>query len=248
MSHSAKAERQHGKALRWLRKGALAERFYVEFHLDSSGTCPLQRPDGLCSLQMEKRPNALPFVCQSFPRLEHYESSCYYERSLSPSCKGVLELLWDLPEGVDFMSDPLPKELVKHVNFRNPDSIAPHFQKIRSQCNDFLQDRRFTLPERIFLVGLALKELTDGETDVDRWLTRACAMAELPGVMAPLRQMESDRKDAPMHLSNNIKVLLNLDSNRSDFDMVTNELCAALGMRFEGCSGQATIPAAYAEA
>ena len=229
------------RTLRRLKKGSMADQYYGEFNL-KGGRCPLQREDGLCSLQLEKGPKALPFVCQNFPRLEHYESSCYYERSLSPACEGVLELLWDLPEGVDFVSDPLPKELVKNINFHDPDSIAPHFQTIRSQCIDFLQDRRFTLSERIFLIGLALKELADGETDVDRWLTRAWAMAELPEITEPLRQVESDRA-LPMLLSNNIKVLLSLAPNGSDFDTVPNELCAALGVRFEGGSGQAAIPA-----
>ena len=29
---------------------------------------------------------------------------------MSPACEGVLELLWNLPDGVEFRSDPLPKK------------------------------------------------------------------------------------------------------------------------------------------
>ena len=67
----------------------MPEYFYGEFDL-AGGSCPLQRPDGLCSLQLEKGHDALPRVCKIFPRSEVYHSSGYLERSLSPACEGVL--------------------------------------------------------------------------------------------------------------------------------------------------------------
>ena len=72
--------------------------YYGEFDM-SGGVCSLLQEGGLCGLQVEKGHEALPFVCQSYPRRERYMLSGYLERSLSPSCEGVLALLWDLPEG-----------------------------------------------------------------------------------------------------------------------------------------------------
>lgn len=79
---------------------------YAEFDM-SSGVCPLLRDDCLCALQAEKGHGILPKVCKMFPRGERYQTSGYLHRSLSPACEGVLALLWELPEGVDFVSDPL---------------------------------------------------------------------------------------------------------------------------------------------
>ena len=234
------------KTLRRTKGDALSNELYGEFALNG-GYCPLQREDGLCSLQLEKGHTALPFVCRNFPRAESYQPSGFYERSLSPACEGVLELLWNLPEGLDFCSDPLPKPLVKTFVYLDNTPLAPHFQDIRSQCIDFLQDRRFPLPQRIFLMGAALRELADGEKDMDHWLTRARTMLELPGAGTALRQVETD-KSLTMCLSSNIKVLLSLTEPGSDFEAVPQELLQALNVRTEESSGRTSFlvgPAPY---
>lgn len=228
------------KTLRRLKKGPLSEQFYGEFAL-AGECCPLQRSDGLCSLQLEKGPDALPFVCRIFPRGEGYVQSGYFERSLSPACEGVLELLWNLPEGVEFVSDPLPEKEHKKVI---PDNLLySRFQDIRSQCIDFLQDRRFSLPQRIFLMGLALKDLADGEEDIDFWLAKARTMLELPEAGEVLGRARSD-SDLPLFLSNNIKVLLGSVESGSDFADIPRELCEGLKIQFKAGTTQATIPAA----
>ena len=153
--------------LRRIKKGPMAGVHYGEFVMDHI-SCPLLREDGLCMLQAENGHGALPFVCRSFPRMESYQPSGYFERSLTPACEGVLALLWDLPEGVDFRSDPLPREKYRTVVPKG--WLDGSFQDIRGQCIDFLQDRRFTLPQRILLMGLALKELMEEEADAARWL------------------------------------------------------------------------------
>ena len=146
--------------------------YYGEFDM-SGGDCPLLREDGLCALQIEKDHAALPQVCRAFPRAMAYLPE-YLERSLSPACEGVLELLWNLPDGVDFVSDPLPREEWKIYTYE--ESASPlwgSFEEIRELCVDILQDRRRPLPERLLLLGMALKPLADGDPDVPAWLDRA---------------------------------------------------------------------------
>ena len=55
------------RIVRRVKKGPNAGRWYGEFDL-GGGACPLQREDGLCSLQLEKGADALPIVCRMFPR------------------------------------------------------------------------------------------------------------------------------------------------------------------------------------
>ena len=100
--------------VRRLRKGRLAEQFYGEFVM-YMGACPFLGEYSLCMLQVEKGRAALPYVCRSYPRGEAYMMSGYLKRSLSPSCEGVLKLLWDLPDSTEFRSDQLPKAEHKRI-------------------------------------------------------------------------------------------------------------------------------------
>lgn len=111
------------KSLRRLKNTSSGH--YAEFAMRGDA-CPLLAEDGLCLLQKEKGHEALPLVCKIFPRLHTYTFSGYYERSLSPACEAVLELLWNLPQGIDFVSDPLP-------NSEQSTKFLPPPTKIRSR-------------------------------------------------------------------------------------------------------------------
>ena len=228
--------------LRRVKKGPWAKNFYGEFDL-AGGYCPMMRKDGLCSLQLEQGHDTLPTVCKIFPRSGRYPASCYLERSLSPACEGVLELLWNLPDGVDFVSDPLPEEEWKEADPEALIWLRPHFQDIRSQCIDILQNRWYPLPQRILLMGLALKELVDGERDISRWLAHAQLLADDPETAKALSAL--DRADGlPMFLTNNIIILRKIYNPTSDFASVPDELCAALGCEYREETGRVVITTA----
>lgn len=230
------ARMEHG--LRRIRKGPFAFH-YGEFTM-TNGRCPLLREDSLCALQLEKGHEALPYVCRSFPRAESRQPSGYFERSLSPACEAVLNLLWELPDGVDFRSDPLPKEQCKSTSWANDGFLLAHFQEIRSQCIDFLQDRRHSLPERILLLGLALKNLADGEQDVLHWLNWAQSLSEQDN---PLPGAEGSHA-LPMFLSQNLQVLLSLKNSDPRFAGMPKELMDGLGIQVRPGTSRAIIPTA----
>ena len=223
--------------VRRIRQGPNAERFYGEFDM-SGGTCPLLREDGLCSLQLEKGHGALPEVCRVFPRTQAYSDSGYLERRLTPACEAVLELLWDLPDGVDFVADPLPKSKTRTLVMGTSGPLRLHFQELRSACIDLLQDRRRPLAQRILLMGLALKELADGEEDVDGWLARTRTLADDPETDRRL-QLPDQQKTLSMFLTNNIRVMLASQSPNRELSAVLKEVLDGLGavLTFEG--GQA---------
>lgn len=177
---------------------------YGEFDMDS-GTCPLLGEDSLCILQKERGHEVLPEVCQTFPRTEAYLTG-YLERSLSTACEGVLQLLWDLPHRMEFVSDPLPKRAAKEMSVEEDGTLLPFFTPVREVCIDLLQDSRLSLPQRIFLLGAALKELADGEEDIARWAVRARMLPGMPGAAELLSAADAE-KALPLFLSNNIHVL-----------------------------------------
>lgn len=215
---------EHG--LRRIRKGPMTDIHYGEFDM-SSGGCPLLREDCLCGLQAEKGHGALPAVCRTFPRAGTYQASGYLERSLSPACEGVLELLWNLPEGIGFRSDPLPKADRKTMAFHGGQALDVYFGPIREWCIDMLQDRRYPLNRRILLMGAALEKLKDGQEDVAAWLLSARKVMEY-GNGAP------EAEEAPSHLarflSQNIRTLLELQVMGEDFSDIPQEILAGLGV------------------
>ncbi len=223
--------------VRRIRQGPNAGRFYGEFDM-SGGTCPLLREDGLCSLQLEKGHGALPEVCRVFPRTQAYSDSGYLERRLTPACEAVLELLWDLPDGVDFVADPLPKSKTRTLIMGTSGPLRLRFQELRSACIDLLQDRRRPLAQRILLMGLALKELADGEEDVDGWLARTRTLVDDPETDRRL-QLPDQQKTLSMFLTNNIRVMLASQSPNRELSAVLKEVLDGLGavLTFEG--GQA---------
>ena len=225
------------RIVRRVKKGPNAGRWYGEFDL-GGGACPLQREDGLCSLQLEKGADALPIVCRVFPRAKAYSDAGYLERTLSPACEAVLELLWDLPDGVDFVADPLPPREQKVGTFQSNTALLPRTQDVRSMCIDLLQDRRYPLAQRILLMGLALKELADGEEDVDGWLARTRTLVDDPETDRRL-QLPDQQKTLSMFLTNNIRVMLASQSPNRELSAVLKEVLDGLGavLTFEG--GQA---------
>lgn len=206
--------------VRRIRKGPNAGKYYGEFDMDS-GVCPFLGEDSLCCLQKEKSHDALPHVCRSYPRSEDYMPSGYLERSLSPACEGVLALLWDLPDGIEFRSDPLPKEQWRKINTDEGNPLPVWFSVVREWCIDVMQDRRFPLPQRIFLMGMALHELADGEEDIERWMKRAAALQNSVGASIHLPDSE---QELGMYLSNCIHTLLKLPAGNTNRENIREAL------------------------
>ena len=193
------------KSLRRLRERE-HDGMYAEFHISEAGRCAFHTPEGLCRLQLECGEETLPLVCRTYPRRAVYTPAAR-ELSLSPSCEGVLSLLWDLPNGVDFIEEALhPKDC---MTLWPSSPASARFGSVRSLCIDILQARSLLLSQRLLLLGLALQELKDGDWKnpdaVERWLTKWEALLEAPEVIAgPLEQMPQNQ---PMFLSQNLHTM-----------------------------------------
>lgn len=159
------------------------------------GVCPLLEEAGLCSLQLNCGGDALPEVCKVFPRLTNYTTAAR-ESSLSLGCEGVLQLLWELPDGIEFIAEELPVQERKTIRIQVEESLIELFPDIRSLCVDILQYRQLSLPSRILFLGISLRELIDedwSEQGALAWLQRT--KERLSGVeLAPiLTELSGDR-------------------------------------------------------
>ncbi len=197
--------------------------FYAKFDLDSNnGRCPFLNAEGLCDIQCTCGHEALPLVCTSYPRKTVY-SYAAKEYTLSPSCEGVLQQLWDLPNGIEFVEDPLPKADYGKVSVVPGESLGLYFTPIREMCIDLLQNRALPLTQRMLSLGLVLQRLQKEDWAAfqpDLWERQTAALAaenslsEIPGnrqlyLVQNIRVLDTisaQEKEWPNHLSSALEV------------------------------------------
>lgn len=129
---------------------------YAEFRLPD-GRCGFLNGQNLCSLQIECGHDTLPKVCRVYPRTERY-TPYGKECSMTPSCDAVLDLLWDMPDGIDFTEEALPHAPRITALFAPNELLFP---EVRAQCVDILQARQFSLDHRMLLLGMVLNMLKE---------------------------------------------------------------------------------------
>lgn len=169
------------------------EQCYAHFSLNEEQVCAFLTEEGLCRLQQECGAEALPVVCRDYPRKSFYTTAAK-EYALSPTCEGVLALLWDLPQGIDFLEEDLPKQ-----DWRIAKASGGYgwFPQVRSLCVDVLQERSLPLPQRLLLLGLLLRRLRDAgwerEGAVEAWLDWGAQQLRDPAAAASLAGLPRDR-------------------------------------------------------
>lgn len=195
---------------------------YAEFPMNEAGQCGFFREDGLCALQLGCGEKTLPKVCREFPRMSQYTFAAR-EYSLSPSCEEVLKLLWDLPEGVDFIEEPLDKKDWKR--FEAPNPVASRFADIRSFYIDILQERSLKLSQRIRFLGFVLQRLRqadwEAEDTAELWLAQSERLLHDPAVAEQLARLPRNRA---MFLSNNYRVMTRIMMNQRSAVNLAQEL------------------------
>ena len=210
------------------KKGAHDGVLYGKFDLDANkGRCPFLDGDGLCAIQRACGHDALPEVCTTYPRHIAYTPAAR-EYSLSPSCEGVLKQLWDLPDGVEFVEDPLPKAEWRNFNILAGDNLLPYFAPLRGLFIDILQNRDMTLTERMLCLGILVQRLQQEDwtvLDPDRWAEQAAPLVD-PG-MIKKREIPGNRE---MYLMQNLNVLGEIAALERGWPV---EICKALEVKME---------------
>lgn len=110
------------------------------------GECPLLDTNGLCTLQIECGEHAMSGVCRYYPRTP--KSRFGYTCTLTGSCEGVLELLYDKQEPVRM----IPLELEWDIDLPAPDEneqLCKAWQTLRKTAFAILQNRALNLPARL---------------------------------------------------------------------------------------------------
>lgn len=133
---------------------------YAAMKLDENGICPFLGEDHLCKIQKEKGAEALTLVCSSFPRQIHQIGDDVYIYACDITCSHVAELLINHPEGLALVEEEYAGDnpmiemnlLSGNVTDKNLKGLQ-FFWDIKNAQLDILQNRNFTIPERMLILG-----------------------------------------------------------------------------------------------
>nr|WP_300170545.1 flagellin lysine-N-methylase [uncultured Flavonifractor sp.] len=220
------------KAMRRLPDGTRTAEQYGEFAA-RSGSCPFQREDKLCALQLGCGEATLPKVCRQFPRMEQYTplGLC---RSLSTACEAVVELLWQRSQGITFVENPLKKELQRFVPWSKAKKAHPI---LLSGAIDILQARQFPLSRRLLLLGLALEDVKKSgfeQFDPQAWGAKTALLLQNPALSDNLEGLEKNRHIYLGHQYHTLVLLANKNP-------VWSKLLYQTGVSMQAAGTQLTV-------
>lgn len=180
---------------------------YGQFDLKGNGgRCPFVSPEGLCTIQQACGHEALVDVCRTYPRHTIY-SPAGKEYVLSPSCEGVLEELWNLPQGVGFTEEPLPKTEYLTVETPPEENLMGHYAAVHRTMLDILQNRALSVTERMLYLGITVQRLQKEDWtafDPEKWRQQTISLMASGGIKETLEKITGNRV---MYIMQNLKVL-----------------------------------------
>lgn len=141
-------------------KGSVNTSAYAEMKLKENGNCPFLGEDSLCMLQKELGENVLSLTCSVFPRLNTFVGLDTLLQSCTATCCRVVEILMQHPEGLEIVEEEYDGK-DKYINdyrgsnhaIKNTHKEYPYFWNILNAKIDILQNRNFTVPERMLILG-----------------------------------------------------------------------------------------------
>lgn len=175
--------------------------------LDEKNFCPMLTENNLCRLQRDYGEEFLSITCTSYPR-HTYNFGKFFERSLTMTCPVAAELILFQEEPMKFKLVEVPEKVhsnsgkIQIGTFRIPEEYLSVFFEIQLAMISILQERRFSIDQRLIVLGLfldKLQEMLSSETDRDTLLKLIEAYESeefLMGEIAPLlRSFSLDAKN-----------------------------------------------------
>lgn len=146
---------------------------YGRFKLMSGSRCPLLSQEMLCKIQLQLGEDYLSSLCRAYPRIVN-RIDVMNERSATVSCPEAARLVLMAPEGIVFHERLEPEDprillnAVIETDSLTIKGIAQrHFWELRIFIIDLLQNRRYSLDERLMILGLFTQKLEKSTQNED---------------------------------------------------------------------------------
>lgn len=139
---------------------------YGKVRLEKNLRCPFLDSDQLCQIYSTLGESYLSNVCTSYPRVTNKVDD-FYETSLYVSCPEAARLILLNPDGIHFQEsmESLNKHVIGSIVDTNlkeyQNSPVKYFKEIREKCIQLIQNRQYTLTERLYLLGIFLEGLEE---------------------------------------------------------------------------------------
>lgn len=190
---------------------------YAEIRHKEDGYCPLLREDKLCMIHREQGEKALGFVCDTYPRLSVRVGSDTVRQSCLASCCHVIEVLMGHSEGLRITEEEyggnnrwINKGQYNELISEQWEGFTYYWNILNAEI-DILQNRSFTVSERMLILGYFCRKAEDnikiGMPEKIPALGRMLLDNELCGkIAASLKPASSDERIA----SNLVEILSNM--------------------------------------
>lgn len=141
------------------------ETMYAKMKLKEDGDCPFHGEDGLCMLQKELGEKSLSYVCSVYPRLISKVGNEAFICACDITCPHVVELLMSHSEGLEITEEDydgkdklLNTGLSSSTNTTTNWSGYSYYWSIKNAEIDILQNRNFSIQERLLILGYFSKK------------------------------------------------------------------------------------------
>lgn len=141
-------------------RSSKGDRDYARIEMESGSTCPMLNEEKLCSIQLKLGEAYLSNTCSTYPRVTNVVNGVF-EKSATMSCPEAARLALLNPNAIEF------NEIEESVGVRNTISkrintvsdqqhepIAQYFWELRIFSIQVIQNRSYTLAERLIILGL----------------------------------------------------------------------------------------------
>ena len=134
---------------------------YARFNPRWDGNCPMRMDDGRCSLHAEIGEDSLPEVCRLYPRGIRHGINPHEppECSCANSCEATLELFLNRREPITFITRRMTMDMPVSARRVTQFKTMNRDQELRLFFISLLQDREYSLPQRIARLGMAVIDM-----------------------------------------------------------------------------------------
>lgn len=139
---------------------------YAKIKMCDNGNCPFLGEDKLCSIHSKLGESHLSKVCTVYPRITNVVNGVY-EKSLSISCPEAARVIllnsniMEFDEVEEVIEDErnIIHNILDSNSRENSNSIRKYFWPLRIFTISLLQNRDFSLSDRLIILGLFMKNI-----------------------------------------------------------------------------------------
>lgn len=139
---------------------------YGKVKLKEKRRCEFLNENDLCDIFINMGENYLSNVCTCYPRILNKIDN-FYEMTLDVACPTAAEIILSKEEGINFKGDK--RDFNKYIIAGNINTkakehektLVKYFKEIREKSILIVKDRKYTISERLYILGVFLETLEE---------------------------------------------------------------------------------------